>query len=162
MHQPSIVFHRRVYETVGPFDTSLRCAMDYDFFLRASGRYEFLRLPVDFGFFREYPGTKTGEGAAEAFEEVRASLVRFVRDSGDGSPSWTAIRGFFVQGCVWVNDAVRAYHSGHPQRARRLLARAFVRNPMSLFVAPHLHYRSRQILGESTHDFLRSLLAGRR
>ncbi len=109
-------FVGKVYDTIGPFDISLHCAMDYDFFLRASSHFEFHHLPVDFGFFREYAGSKTGEGAAEAFEEVRACLVRFVRQAGNGSPSWTATRGFFAQAGVWVNDAVAHYRRGRAKR----------------------------------------------
>ena len=162
MHQPSIVFHRRVYETVGPFDASLRCAMDYDFFLRASGAFEFHHVPVDFGFFREYPGTKTGEGAAEAFKEVLTCLVRSVREQGDGSPAWAAIRGHFAEAYVEVNDAVKNYLNGHPGDARRLLFRAGLRNPLSIGSWPHLHYRLRQVLGPERFNALRRYVAGQR
>ncbi len=157
IHQPSIVFRRAVYETAGPFDTSLHYAMDYDFFLRASSHFEFHHQPVDFGFFRGYAGTKTGEGAAQAFTEVRKCLVRYVRDNGDGSPKWAATRAYFAEGCVWVNDAVENYRNGRPQEARRLLLRAGLRNPLSLGVWPHLHYRLQQVLGPGRFDALRRL-----
>jgi len=162
MHQPSIVFRRAVYEYAGPFDITLNCAMDYDFFLRASGKFKVYHLPVDFGLFREYAGTKTGEGAAEAFKEVRVCLVRHVRQTGNGSPSWAAIRAFFAEGCVWVNDAVANYRNGRPHTARRLLLRAFLRNPLSLFVYPHLLYRLRQVIGQKAYDGLRAQVARRR
>ena len=155
MHQPSIVFRRAVYEYAGPFDITLNCAMDYDFFLRASEKFRFHHLPVDFGLFREYAGTKTGEGAAEAFTEVKMCLVRYVRNVGDGSPTWAVIRTYFAEGCVWVNDAVANYRNGRPQASRRLLLRAFFRNPLSLFVYPHLLYRLRQVVGSSGYEWLR-------
>ena len=159
IHQPSIVFRRAVYETVGPFDTSLRYAMDYDFFLRASSQFEFHHLPVDLGLFRGYEGTKTGEGAAEAFTEVRRSLVRYVREEGEGSPTWTAIRAYFAEACVWVNDAVEHYRNGRVRTARRLLLRAGLRNPVSLFVFPHLYFRLRQVLGPVRFNALRKYVA---
>lgn len=162
IHQPSIVFRRTVYETVGPFDTSLHYAMDYDFFLRASSQFEFHHLPVDLGLFRGYAGTKTGEGAAEAFTEVRKCLVRYVRREGDGSPTGTAIRAYFAEGCVWVNDAIADYRRGRSEEARRLLARAFLRNPLSLLVYPHLYYRLRQIIGAEAFENLRSRVSARR
>jgi glycosyltransferase involved in cell wall biosynthesis len=162
MHQPSIVFRRSVYEYAGPFDITLNCAMDYDFFLRASEIFEIHHHPVDFGLFREYAGTKTGEGAAEAFKEVRKSLVRFVRSAENGSPTWASIRAYFAEGCVWVNDAVANYRNGHPQAARRLLLRAIVRNPLSFFVYPHLLYRLRQVIGTRAYNGLREHVAGRR
>ena len=156
MHQPSIVFRRTVYEFAGPFDITLDCAMDYDFFLRASEKFKFHHEPVDFGLFREYAGTKTGEGAAEAFKEVKSCLVRQVQKTGDGSPTWAAIRAFFAEGCVWVNDAVWNYRNDRPQAARRLLFRAFFRNPLSLFVYPHILYRLRNVLGSSGYELLRA------
>jgi glycosyltransferase involved in cell wall biosynthesis len=159
MHQPSIVFRKAVYETAGPFDASLHCAMDYDFFLRASQQFEFHDLPVDLGLFREYPGTKTGEGAAEAFAEVRRCLVRYVREEGKGSPTWAAARAYFAEACVWVNDAVAHYRNGRQRTARRLLIRASLRNPMSLLVFPHLHYRLHQVLGPKKFDALRRYVA---
>lgn len=155
MHQPSIVFRRTVYEFAGPFDITLNCAMDYDFFLRASRQFKFHREPIDLGLFREYSGTKTGEGAAEAFTEVRKCLVRQVRETGDGSPSWAAIRAYFAEGCVWVNDAVANYRNDRPQAARSLLFRAIFRNPLSLFVYPHILYRLRNVVGPSGYEWLR-------
>jgi glycosyltransferase involved in cell wall biosynthesis len=156
MHQPSIVFRRAVYEFAGPFDITLNCAMDYDFFLRASRQFEFFHLPVDFGLFREYAGTKTGEGAAEAFKEVKMCLARHVRDAQDGSPTWAAIRAYFAEGCVWVNDAVANYRSGRPKAARQLLLRAFFRNPLSLAVYPHLLYRLSRVVGPPGYEWLRT------
>ncbi len=160
IHQPSIVFRRAVYEFAGPFDIAFNCAMDYDFFLRASRQFRFHHLPVDFGLFREYAGTKTGEGAAEAFKEVKLSLVRYVRDAGDGSPTWAAVRAHFAEGCVWVNDAVANYLNGHPKAARRLLLRAILRYPPSLLVKRHVYFRLRQMIGPSNFDRLRATLAG--
>jgi glycosyltransferase involved in cell wall biosynthesis len=156
MHQPSIVFRRAVYEFAGPFDITLNYAMDYDFFLRASRQFKFHHEPVDLGLFREYAGTKTGESAAEAFTEVKMCLVRYVQKTGDGSPTWAAIRAYFAEGCVWVNDAVADYRNGRTQAARHLLIRAFFRNPLSLFVYPHLLYRLRQVVGSSGYERLRT------
>lgn len=157
MHQPSMVFRRKVWEAVGPFDTSLDCAMDYDFFLRASRLFQICQAPVDLGYFRSYGGTKTGEGAARAFQEVRRALVRHVRVTGVGSPTWTAVRGFLAQGCVFVNDAVEAYRDGRPREARRLLLRGAVQNPTSLLTRSHMLYRLRQLLPDAVYTGLRSV-----
>jgi glycosyltransferase involved in cell wall biosynthesis len=147
IHQPSLVFRRGVYETVGKFDVSLNCAMDYDFFLRASSHFTFHHLPVDFGLFRKYPGTKTGGGTMWSFPEVCESLIRYVRETGQGSVRWTTVRAYLAQANSWVNDAVEFYEDGHPEFARRLLVRAGLRNPLSLVSRRHLYCRSRQILG---------------
>lgn len=162
MHQPSIVFKKKVWEHVGPFDVDLHLAMDYDFFLRASELFELHQLPVDFGLFREYAGTKTGEGTVDSFKEVRRSLENFERSIDGGSPRVASILGYFAEGCAWANDAVACYRNGESTRARRLLARAFLRNPLSLLISPHLHFRSRQLLGQTAHDVLRRNLAKNR
>ena len=158
MHQPSIVFRRRVWEAVGGFDDRLQFAMDYDFFLRASKEHEFHHLPVDFGLFRKYSGTKTGDGTVQSFHEVRECLIRYVQESGDGSVRWTRLRTYFAEACAWVNDAIEHYESGHPRTARKLLARALLRYPPSLFRFPHVRFRLRQILGPSAWLALKNQL----
>jgi glycosyltransferase involved in cell wall biosynthesis len=162
MHQPSIVFRREVWRAVGGFDESLHYAMDYDFFLRASRAYGFHHLPVDFGLFRKSAGTKTGDTTEKSFPEVCACLIRFVRETGDGSARWTAARAHFAQANAWVNDAVECYESGNRSEARRLLRRAFLRHPLSLTSYPHLRYRVDRLIGRPAFDRLRALLRGSR
>lgn len=159
MHQPSLVFRREVYDAVGPFDVSLHYAMDYDFFLRAASRFPVHHEPVDLGLFRISPGTKTGQGAARAFCEVRQSLVRHMRSTGDGVVWWTSLRGWIAQAYVLVNDAVTCYEQGDAGQARLLLARAFLRFPPSLLSKRHLYFRARDTLGHSNYRRLRSLIS---
>ena len=43
--QPTAFFRREVFESVGGLDSSLRCAFDYDFWIRLSRRHLFVAIP---------------------------------------------------------------------------------------------------------------------
>jgi glycosyltransferase involved in cell wall biosynthesis len=152
MHQPSIVFRRTVWEKIGSFDTRLKFAMDYDFFLRASNEFDFHHLATDFGLFRKYSGTKTGDTTEASFPEVSDSLIRFVQETDETRVRWTTVRAHFAQAHAWINDAVECYEGGNPSHARSLLLKACLRNPLSLVSIRHLYFRARQVLGPERFD----------
>jgi len=52
-------------------------------------------------------------------------------------------------------DTVAKYFHGHPKAARRLLWKAFLRYPPSLFVKRHLYFRLRQLIGPAKYERLR-------
>src|ERR1700740_1460372 len=63
-------WRRRVWDTVGPFDETLRYALDWDFILRAqTAGFRFMRLPRFLACFRVHEQQKTIDlqeiGAAE-------------------------------------------------------------------------------------------------
>jgi glycosyltransferase involved in cell wall biosynthesis len=58
--QETLFWRRRVWEKVGPLDTSFRFAMDWDFLLRAQAAgFRFLRLNRFLGCFRHHAEQKT-------------------------------------------------------------------------------------------------------
>lgn len=54
-------FRRSVYERFGNLDTSLRMAMDYDFFLRVAPHIEAVRCPATLAYFRQHGSSITTE-----------------------------------------------------------------------------------------------------
>jgi glycosyltransferase involved in cell wall biosynthesis len=77
--QPGTFFTRALVERVGYFDTSLRCAMEYDLMLRmynAGAKLKNLRRPM--AALRFYPGTKSNTLRSVMMEELYRQLERHV------------------------------------------------------------------------------------
>ena len=160
--QPGVVFLREVYEKCGPFDMTLHYAMDYDFFLKASGAFEIHHLREDLGCFRVYGGTKTGEAFGPAWKEVRRVLLRYLAKN---EPERVVFSRFYLhtgEARVWVCDAMDAQERGELATARRLFFQAFCRWAPSLLCYPHLCFRLRQLIGRERYERLRKRLKGAR
>lgn len=77
--QPAAFFRRSLQEEVGPFDVSLRHAMDYDFWLRAADvlrEDEVLYLDRDLAACRLHGEAKTVAGWGRALDEILAVVKR--------------------------------------------------------------------------------------
>lgn len=57
--QPSVIFHRDVFETVGMLDENLHLALDLEYWMRAGQAFSFTRLPIKVACSRHYEGTKS-------------------------------------------------------------------------------------------------------
>jgi hypothetical protein len=71
--QPAAFFRRKVWEEVGPFDTSLHHTMDYDYWLRIAGRYPASRmrfLDRELAGCRMHADAKTVAGWGRALDEI--------------------------------------------------------------------------------------------
>lgn len=61
--QPSTFFHRELSEKLGPLDTTLVYAMDYDYWLRAfEAGYRFFYVPQIFSNYRFHPTSHSNQG----------------------------------------------------------------------------------------------------
>lgn len=160
--QPAILFRRRVYDACGPFDVGLRYAMDYAFFLRATGRFAIHTRPEDYGCFRVYRGTKTGDAFGPAFAEVKQVLPAYMAAEGLPGRDWAALRLHLGEADVWVCDAMNAADRGATDEARRLFGRALARNPLSYLIYAHVCWRLRNWLGAERYERLRTMLRGTR
>jgi glycosyltransferase involved in cell wall biosynthesis len=61
--QPSVFFHRRVLDELGPLDTRLKYAMDYEYWLRAlTHGFRFHYVPQVFSNYRYHPTSNTNQG----------------------------------------------------------------------------------------------------
>lgn len=58
--QPSIFFKMDILRELGYFDTSLRYAMDFDLWLKASEKYRFHCIPDNLSYYRVHADSKTG------------------------------------------------------------------------------------------------------
>jgi GT2 family glycosyltransferase len=78
--QPTVFWHRDLYESVGPLDESLRLAMDYDYWLRAilSG-YRFRYVDQSLAVYRLHPVSKSCQrwyGGRDQFREEWRIVAR--------------------------------------------------------------------------------------
>jgi glycosyltransferase involved in cell wall biosynthesis len=77
------IFRRRVYESIGPFDESLRTNEDYDFWLRAAcGGFVFYRNDQPLGYYRRRDNSLSADelrmlpGILQVFRKLRPQLLK--------------------------------------------------------------------------------------
>jgi len=76
LNHPSTFYRKAVFDEVGPIDVELHYAMDYDFYLRASERYEFHDIDVLTTKMRVHPEAKTSQGWDAFAADVRRTLAK--------------------------------------------------------------------------------------
>jgi hypothetical protein len=62
LNHPSTFYRKVIFDAIGPIDTRLHYAMDYDFYLRASQRFEFYDIDFLTTRMRVHPDAKTSHG----------------------------------------------------------------------------------------------------
>jgi glycosyltransferase involved in cell wall biosynthesis len=79
MNQPSTWVHREVYEKVGLLDVSIRCAMDYEWLVRAMHHYQCMPIPHVLSYSRRRKGSITDAHMAEHFREFLRQRRKYGR-----------------------------------------------------------------------------------
>lgn len=166
--QPGTFFRREVIDKIGGIDVSIRYAMDYDFFLRASGHFKIHHINKDLGCFRVYGENKSGEGLWPFWQEIRPILLRYYRRYKPAEARWATVMLYLNEARIWAYDAIDLYESDgensrmRHQKAWRLFGRAFLRNPF-FFMNPFIMaFVLRRIIGKSLFEKLRAKIAGPR
>ncbi|TMF53936.1 MAG: glycosyltransferase [Chloroflexi bacterium] len=77
--QPSVFFRRSLYEKSGPFDETLRNAMDYEYWLRCSRTARFEYVPETFATYRIHLDAKTSSAARALASEGNRVRMRYGR-----------------------------------------------------------------------------------
>jgi glycosyltransferase involved in cell wall biosynthesis len=72
INQASTFVHREVYQKVGLLDVSIRCAMDYEWLVRAMHHYRCVPIPQALTFYRRRPGSIMDAQMAKHFETFLA------------------------------------------------------------------------------------------
>lgn len=90
--QPSVFFHRRLYEEIGPLDTSLKYGMDYDYWLRALRRgYSFHYVPQIFSDYRYHATSHSNQGFDTFLKEWQDVSARHLAALSAPQRAWTEI-----------------------------------------------------------------------
>jgi len=76
--QPATFWRRKVVDTVGGFDESLRYAMDYDYWLRVVRSFNLWVLNDYLASFRVHPSSKAGSSANAQFDSEFQIARRYI------------------------------------------------------------------------------------
>lgn len=88
--QPSIFFSRKALLEIGPLNTSLQYAMDFDIWLKASERYAFENINENLSFYRVHTMSKTGStlGLRKFIPEWKGLIEKALQQK----PAWKRFR----------------------------------------------------------------------
>lgn len=97
------LYTRALYETVGDYDPELFLVEDYDYFLRAAGRFRFCHIAEPLYYFRRDDATLY----CSRFPEVKASdvLVRFKNGAINVADAAAMLTGLLLQHPTKLTDA---------------------------------------------------------
>ncbi len=76
LNHPSTFYRKAIFDEIGPIDIRLHYAMDYDFYLRASQRFEFYDIDFLTTRMRVHPDAKTSHGWDNFAADVQRSLAK--------------------------------------------------------------------------------------
>ena len=74
---PAVFIRREAFEAIGRFDTSLRYAMDIDFWLRLGRRHDPIQIDAPLTVFREHGGSLSTRNKIEARREEWRVRLRY-------------------------------------------------------------------------------------
>ena len=92
---PTVFFRRRVCSKVGRFDSSLRFAMDQDYWLRVARHGKIEHIPAVLASFRWHPNSKSVVYEKEARKECRSVRRRYFGNQISGSLLESVYCGLF-------------------------------------------------------------------
>jgi glycosyltransferase involved in cell wall biosynthesis len=128
--QPAAFFRRKVWEEIGPFDTSLHHTMDYDYWLRIAARYPASRtrfLDRELAGCRMHADAKTVAGWGRALDEIM-DLVK--RRTGYVSLWWCVAKwDYLIDGRSQATDPHTVPWRAYPPAILEFL----LRNPARLW-----------------------------
>ena len=75
---PAVFVRREVFDVMGRFDTSLKYAMDIDFWLRLGRRYDPIQIDAPLTVFREHSGSLSTSNKMEARREEWRVRLRYL------------------------------------------------------------------------------------
>lgn len=75
--QPSVLFSKAAYENIGPINSKLIMCLDYEYWIRLAGKYEFGFIKEYIGSTRIYGNTKTSTMQQQHLKEAICILMKF-------------------------------------------------------------------------------------
>lgn len=75
--QPSVMFSKKAYETVGPINENLTMCLDYEYWIRLAQKFEFGFVEQYIGATRMYGETKTSTMQQRHLKEAMAILMKY-------------------------------------------------------------------------------------
>ncbi len=143
--QPATFWTAAAWREVGPLDAALHFAFDWDWFIRASERCEFIHVPELFGGYRLHAAHKTGGGG----ETRRNEVLEIIRRHGTAETS-AHYEWLLAHPQHW--DSIRRWRD-----ARALCDRRGFPASLAAFAAPQLLNLPAPLDRETLADCLESL-----
>jgi glycosyltransferase involved in cell wall biosynthesis len=103
--QPTVFIRRAAFESLGPFDESLRFVADCEYWMRAGDRHRFVKVNEFLAVERNHSSTlRESEGPAVSSElkAVRSHFVNLVGPRNDRRVRWHRARNRMWLGAYWL------------------------------------------------------------
>ncbi|HUE14556.1 MAG TPA: glycosyltransferase family 2 protein [Planctomycetaceae bacterium] len=164
LNHPSTFYRKALFDAIGLIDVRLHYAMDYDFYLRASERFEFFDIDLLTTRMRVHPDAKTSHGWDNFAADVQRTLAKVWKPQ---HPLFYAYSLLGVRMYAAESHLVESF-IGLRERRRRDSLRELGRAarwwpPLPLLPAfyPYCARTSlRLLLGESRYSRLRGVVSG--
>jgi glycosyltransferase involved in cell wall biosynthesis len=139
---PSVAVRRTAYEQLGGFDERLRCAEDYEMWVRVAGRFEVWYEPTTLAAYRRHDDSNTGRHLRGA-EELRYTATAIDLFRGHLPPDRRAsvvrrARRAYAATALEQARTYAAAHDGEAARANLRVALGLSRSPRTLATAAAL------------------------
>lgn len=129
VHDPAVVFHKRVIETCGGFEESLPVSVGHEFWLRVSTRFEFGLIDEPLAYRRWHEGSVTRADRARS-RSVKARMLERFHD-GPGRDLLSPARARRRLASVHYKAGRALLAQGRYPEAAEFLAKASTYQPRS-------------------------------
>ena len=131
VHDPAVVFHRRVLEACGGFDENIPVGSGHEFWLRVSTKFEFGLIDEPLAIRRWHAESLTRTNRAAGRADKARMLERFYFERG-GKELVPRRRAYRRLSRVYCGAGRILLRQGDPRGARPLLAKALRYGPANL------------------------------
>lgn len=124
---PSIAVRRRVYEELGGFDKRLRCAEDWEMWVRIAARFPVWHEPRALAAYRIHDASNTGRHVLSGGDAAanRAAITIFSRYLPDAVAAGVARRARRTYSASAVGTALKLWEGGHRIGAAAQICEAY-------------------------------------
>jgi glycosyltransferase involved in cell wall biosynthesis len=136
--QPTVFWRKRVFEAEGNFDETLRYVADCDYWMRAGGRWNFVKINEVLAVERDHRFTLRESGMDALMAELEGVRSRYV--SLEGPRHQAAVRRHHLRAKAWkrVFWIAFALQASIPKRLRRGPWARFLATGTTRLIAPRL------------------------
>ncbi len=165
LNHPSTFYRKALFDEIGPIDTRLHYAMDYDFYLRASQRFEFYDIDLLTTRMLVHPDAKTSHGWDNFAADVQRTLAKVWKPQHPLFYAYSLLGVRMYAARSHLVESFIGLREGRRKDALRELGRAAAWWPLLPLLPSFYMYCGRAglrvLLGESRYTRLRQGLKGR-
>lgn len=129
---PGAFFRRSAFETVGPWDESLKIMLDYDYWLRLGLRGRFIRIPEVLALYRVHDASQTFAGFDESKAQEPVSIVARMFEMHDLPERLVSCKAKALSNANLISAQLN-FRAGRARAGFLRLREAFFLYPRNLF-----------------------------